>query len=366
MKKTIKTFILLLTVTGFLTAQSGLTADGAISVLPSARGLAIGEAYGSLGNDLQSMYFNPAGLALIKWPEASISYFQFIEGVIYFNGAYAYPLGKAGCLAGDFGFMSAGEFTEKDNYQDIGKIKGTDLIAQLGYALSPLKNLFVGASMRWYAQNHKEMGMSVNFNLGALYAFRFLSIAEYQRRNFGIGVSVQNLGTPVKSGSTKAKMPLNIKGGIYYMPRSVLAVAFDLNYMLENGMHYNLGLEIMPEWYISPRLGYKFGLKGNESFTCGLGVNVRKKPIKIRADYAILPMFDFGMQHYITLTFNYKVKKTMEEFQDEKMAAAYAEKREEERRAKLEKERQAMKSGTSLAIAELEPRNVEKMDALMV
>ena len=83
MKKIIIGIFFFLSFSAF--AYNGLTADGAINIFPSARALAMGETYGSLSNDIQSMYFNPGGLGLIQWPEISASYLQFIEGIRYIN-----------------------------------------------------------------------------------------------------------------------------------------------------------------------------------------------------------------------------------------------------------------------------------------
>ncbi|HMB00089.1 MAG TPA: PorV/PorQ family protein, partial [Spirochaetota bacterium] len=368
--KYIKTIIFIIFTMIFLCGglSTGITADGAIIINPSARAMALGESYGSLANDVQALHFNPAGLALINFPEISTSYLEFIEGVRYINLGYAHVLGKLGVIAGEAGIMLSGGLSEVVDYTETGEIlKASEMLFQIGYALMPVKNLFVGFSTRFYNQRHfNESGFSINFNAGVLYSFQFLSIAQYQRRNVGIGVSVQNAGMPIKIASGKSKLPFNIKTGLFYKPRSILALAFDFNYMLELGPHYNLGMEIMPDWYVSPRIGYKFGIKGNESFTCGLGINVRKEPIKIRADYALLPMFDLGSQHYITLTFNYNVKKTWEELEDEKLRKEYEKKQAEKKKAELVEKRKAMLSGTAIAVAELQPKNVDKMEASMV
>ncbi|HMB00530.1 MAG TPA: CsgG/HfaB family protein, partial [Spirochaetota bacterium] len=197
-------------------------------------------------------------------------------------------------------------------------------------------------------------------------AFDFLSIREFQLRNFGVHAAVQNIGMAVKSGSSKAGMPLDIRFGMFYRPRSVVSLSFDGNYIKDTGMNFNAGLEIMPKWYVTPRFGYKFGIKGNETFTCGLGVNIRKDPLAFRLDYALLPMLDMGMQHFITLSCSFGVKKTLADFEYERKKKEYEARLEEERKARLAEKRDAMLSGIVVAVTELEAKNVNEMEASMV
>ena len=59
-----------------------------------ARPSAMGETFAGVADDVNSIYWNPAGLAGLERREATLSHAQWLEGIKYSNGAAALPLKK--------------------------------------------------------------------------------------------------------------------------------------------------------------------------------------------------------------------------------------------------------------------------------
>ena len=67
-----------------------------------ARPTAMGDAYTAIGGDINSSYYNPAGLATLRHPELTAMHTQWFQGIDYSYGAFAYP-----ASFGTFAFSAA-------------------------------------------------------------------------------------------------------------------------------------------------------------------------------------------------------------------------------------------------------------------
>lgn len=370
----------------------GTRQGGIINIMPGARASGLGNAYGSVGEDVLSMYYNPAGIGMVPFKEISISYLKLVEDIVYYNASYNQPLGIIN-LAVSFGFLSYGEFQEISNYENVGgNISSSEFLSILGASIKLSEYFWAGINIKYLRQSIlNESGSGLSFDFGVLYSFKFLDITSYQRENIKIGVSIQNFGGNIKLKNSEAKFPSNIKLSIAYKPIHYLLFALDKNVTFNESGYWNVGLEILPNFYVSPRLGYIIGLSGKEGIVFGLGSNLRKDPILGRIDYSLLPNEDSGLKHNITLTFNFGTYKTKEEIESKQLVKEYKEKKfqEKRRREELKKQRaleelrkkeetekqmlfkeqrkaedvKALEGAITLAIIELEAKGVSIADA---
>src|SRR6185437_12221378 len=70
----------------------GTTAADILNIGVGARAIGMGEAYVAQADDASSMYWNPAGLALMEERQASFMYSQMVQDLTYSNGAIGIPL----------------------------------------------------------------------------------------------------------------------------------------------------------------------------------------------------------------------------------------------------------------------------------
>ena len=80
-----------------------------------ARPTAMGDSFVAVGEDVNAVYFNPAGIAEISRPEMSVMHTQWIADTSYDFGAFCYPT--------DFGALAFSAATLK--VEDIQR-RGAD------------------------------------------------------------------------------------------------------------------------------------------------------------------------------------------------------------------------------------------------
>lgn len=89
-------------ISAFLLAASSATAQTTakyagefLSIGAGARSLGMGGAHVALANDVTAVYWNPAGLAQLNYPEISLMHAEQFAGIVKYNfGALALPHGK--------------------------------------------------------------------------------------------------------------------------------------------------------------------------------------------------------------------------------------------------------------------------------
>src|SRR5450755_104165 len=72
--------------------SSGTSGGDILSIPVGARAIAMGEAYTAQADDVSSLYWNPAGLAILNQSQASFMYNQFLQNQTYQNAQIATPL----------------------------------------------------------------------------------------------------------------------------------------------------------------------------------------------------------------------------------------------------------------------------------
>src|SRR5690349_8398397 len=82
---------------GVLWSSSPGTSGGSILSLPvGARAIAMGEAFAAQADDSSSLYWNPAGMALMNQSEASFMYNRFFNDLSFQNASVAVPVDNGG------------------------------------------------------------------------------------------------------------------------------------------------------------------------------------------------------------------------------------------------------------------------------
>jgi len=96
----------------------GTTAAEFLLIPATARGAALGGSYVALANDLGSMYYNPAGLALMERPGVMASTMNYIASTTYTFGAVGFPMSGGsrafGLSVATFGFSGQPVYTVDD------------------------------------------------------------------------------------------------------------------------------------------------------------------------------------------------------------------------------------------------------------
>jgi hypothetical protein len=264
-----------------------------------ARPAAMGETFAGVAGDVNSIYWNPAGLAGLAAGELSLTHALWLEDITYSNIAYGRPaLGGTVGLA--FSILGTGDIRKADNtgLQLNDDYSLSDKMGLVSYARW-FGDLALGASFKYINSGiEDESAHAYAVDLGTLYSgFRPWG------RKLGLGLSAQNLGTKVKYVSEAEPLPVLIRaGGALELSKGLLAAA-DLDYLEKNinvhaGAEYTLRLGSLA---LAARAGYKSDTVKEQGalsgVTAGFGVNWAD----YKFDYAWNSFTDLGATQRISL-----------------------------------------------------------------
>ena len=264
-----------------------------------ARPSAMGETFAGVADDVNSIYWNPAGLAGLERREATLSHAQWLEGIKYSNGAAALPL-KKGTIGVAFNVLNTGAIQKVDN-TGLRLSENYNLLDAMGlvsYARS-WGGLALGANLKYISSRiEEETAHSYAADLGAFYGgFRPWG------RELGLGLSMQNLGTKAKYVSEESSLPVLIRAGGSLQLFKSLLIASDLNY-IEKNINFHCGAEYtraLGTVVLAARAGYKDDtvkeLGGLSGLTAGMGI----KWSGYQLDYAWNSFTDLGITHRVSL-----------------------------------------------------------------
>lgn len=194
----------------------------------SPRAQALGNAYVSLAEGADAMYWNPAGLAVSTTKEVEVAYLSWLQGYKARTLAYVQPLGKT--VFGITGnYMNMDDF---DWYDDNAHpIYDTDV-----------RNYIVSASLaRGFFGDVLQLGGTVKFisenNVGENYTNIGYDVgAKLKIGRFGLGAAAVNIGD-------EDEMPLGIRGGAHFGTKYWTLVGEVIKYN-DYELQYGGGLEI--------------------------------------------------------------------------------------------------------------------------
>jgi long-subunit fatty acid transport protein len=311
MKKTIIALIILtmgiLPLFGAVFAKSGTAALQFLKLGIDARAIGMGEAYTAVSDDISSVYWNPAGLALRDERQLFFSHTNWV--------AETYHEFMAGSMVTDYGYIAlfASVFhtppmdeTTEDVFGPTGRqFKFSNLALGLTYANLFTDKFSFGITGKYLREDIADLSVnSFAVDLGTMYNTGW--------RNTTIGMSLRNFGGDVqydvpqdeseiqdgnqmlvvdKSGSP-AKLPMNFSLGI-----STDIFRDDLNYLIASAQldncvdreeTWNVGVEYkMSNLFL--RCGYQIGYDA-ASYSFGFGVRVPTRMAIFNIDYAYTDM----------------------------------------------------------------------------
>jgi len=277
--------------------RAGKTIYNFLRVEQGARPVALGGAFGAVANDINSIFYNPAGLVNTQKMEYIFSYADWLVDSKFFSGAFSYKtgFGTFGISVVQFG-ISEFEETLPLQPEGTGRMVGAgDLAIGFAYAREITDKLALGGHVR-YIQEKLDMDTrtTVAFDVSTYYQTGF--------RNLVLGVSLRNLGPdqavskvtrsesfpmPIDFNVTIASEILGKKEGPYS-----LTLAFENGFTIDLGDRYRLGAELWLMKFFAVRGGYRFNYS-NEDFSFGVGISPVFKGKKINIDLAYTNFIDY-------------------------------------------------------------------------
>lgn len=310
-------------------ARKGTTGAEQLLIPVGARSIATGGAFLSNVTGLESIYYNPAGLDVLKRSEGMFSQMSYIAdiNVTYFAGGTS--LGDFGSLALSFKSLDFGDIpvTTVDNPDGTGSTYSPGFItAGLTYSKIITDRVSIGATFKVISEtimNTNATGMAIDF--GVQYRFE---------KYFSLGATVKNIGTNMQYTGTDLEVKTILPGALpgtknasytavtepFQIPsffemslaydyqfnednRLAVAAAFVNNNSFEDEVKLGLEYGFMNNFFI--RGGYNLLAENNSQnsygLTAGAGIDYKFEGIGFVFDYAFRQVKDFDPNHIFTV-----------------------------------------------------------------
>ncbi len=306
----------LLTVHASTHQQVGTNGAQSVEFELGVRPAGMGGAFSGVADDINALYWNPAGLSQVENVTINPAQVQHFENANFNYVGLVYPLDEMrsanikdlGTLGFSISLFDLGEFIGRDETGDnINNFKCQDRIINISYGKSVTDRLSLGINGKFIAQeieSYKAEGYA--FDVGGLY--------NTSIDNFSFGFCIQNLGNKIKFIEAENSLPLNIKLGFAYkMFNKNLILAMDINKPINNFYRINTGAEWWLANVLALRIGYKSRYDLGDGISAGAGLSIKQfdysfMPVKeILFDYAFVPYGDLGYTHQVSLILKFGV-----------------------------------------------------------
>ena len=307
--------------------RAGISAFQFLKLGVGARGVAMGESFVAVANDVSALYWNPAGLVQFKEDQAIASHTEYVVDIKHEFFGVVYHLSDQDALGASFSslYMKDMPVTTEAQPQGTGRFFAFgDIAAGISYSRRMTDQFSFGATVRYVEETLDVLKMrSVMVDLGTYYwtgigSTRFAVVIS----NFGADVhpkgSVTEYGGTVVSTFQSFSLPTVFKLGIAFDPISdedqKLTTSLQLNHPNDNSEHFRFGAEYSWQNTFFVRGGLKRTIgqqllgadaTSEESITLGAGVRVQVGITAVNADYAYSSFSRLGSVHRISLAFTY-------------------------------------------------------------
>jgi len=298
--------------------SAGTAGAAFLKIEPGSRPVGMGGAFAGLANDINTIFWNPAGLTSVHTRElTAMQHFSFVDinnqSIGYAQRAKQFVWGAS--------FL--GSFTEIE--RRIGPTETPDSTVTVG-------GFATGLSLAYPLGQTASIGgtaklVSQQLDIQNIYgaAADLGVILRLVDNHLGVGLTVQNAG--VLSGGEN--LPISLRAGLAYRtwneiqaasdaeesevekmmpPRELWAFVADAHLpLIDANPSFHIGVE---RWFydvIAARVGYRIGLNENPSDGLSIGIGVRRggldslANIDFQFDYAFVPDAYVGDSHRISV-----------------------------------------------------------------
>lgn len=283
----------------------GTTAAAFLRIGTGARPIGLAEAFVAVADDVNALYWNPAGIANLTYQQITATYTVWFSDLYYSQVGYVYPFGKHG-VGMQVNYISYGNFDKYSIAGDkVGSFGARDYSIALSYGVSPVIadpddfELSFGFTVKYINQNIDDVySRNVAGDVGLL--------IRIGGKDFAFGCMLQNVGTKVKFQDASQELPSTLKVGISTAAVEDAVIAASIDYQLDNEIRAGAAFEGVIEKLLAIRVGYITRINvleysgGLSGLTAGIGLRFEG----IFLDYAFVPFGNLGFTHHISFSAN--------------------------------------------------------------
>lgn len=282
-----------------LTLVSLASADGTSGGIiltqgAGARAQALAETGAGASGTVDSLYWNPAGMAPISGLQAQATYLAGMEESAFQQLMAAYPLAGVGTFGLGLSLQQGGtvELDQADGSL-LSVQSQSDWAVSVGYGAQVSPGVRAGVAAKMLSSTLVEKYTATTWAAD-------LGLQVDAAPGLSLGAAVQNIGTEITYEAEGDPLPLTLRAGAVYTTK--LAASHELAF-LADGLKVNdrdfalhVGAEYAYAGMLAARLGYKAGYD-LEGLTAGLGVTWSV----LQLDYAFGLVQELSSTHRITL-----------------------------------------------------------------
>jgi hypothetical protein len=321
------------------TRKAGINSAAFLKVGVGARQVAMGSAVTSLNGDVNNMFWNPAGVALLnETMQASFTHNNWIAGLEQEVAAVSYNLQDIGTIGVGFMTFGVSNIPADRDYGYTDPQLHAQEIDLVGSSTYDYQDLLLQATISRYITDNLTLGLSVKYinekiddqNATAI-AFDLGSVYDIGVMGWSIGARINNLGSDIKFYDYASPIPLTFSIGTSLVPievgKSSVLMAVDLVKPQDGQQYYYTGLEYNYDKMVFLRLGWKlnysyYGLIGDgidggtsqrapittslEKGSLGAGFRVPFEGYTVSFDYAYTIFTALDAVHRFTIHFAMK------------------------------------------------------------
>jgi len=252
----------------------------------SARAAGLGGSFVTNNDDVDVIFFNPAGLGFLEKDPVSFSFVKHLMDINLFSVTYSTEFENIGRFGAGVQYINYGTFDEADENGNItGEFGAGELAFLLSYTNKFMANFYYGATGKFiYSSIADQSSSAIGLDLGLNYEFPDIML--------NLGASVLNIGTQLSSYTDlKEDLPLDVLIGVSKRLEKLpvrLSLDFNnLNQEREEFYQHFKGFSIGAEFYLSEVFTLRFGYDnerredfklgssaGIAGFNGGLGVTI--------------------------------------------------------------------------------------------
>ena len=308
--------LFLVTLSGNSVTKVGTAAANFLKIGVGARAIAMGGAYVSLADEASAMFWNPAGIALIKGGEAFFNHSEWIADINFDYAGVVFSIPQVGTFGLNATFLSMADMERTTELYPEGTGQlfsaGSNALG-ISFARSLTDRFSIGFNVKYINEhilNSSATGYAID--IGTLFITQF--------KGMRIGANISNFGTkmqmsgrdllvqhdvdPQREGNNdrinadwktdKFDLPLNLRVGISLdllqnVDNNQLWLSVDAVHPNDNVESLNIGGEYVLYNVLALRAGYA-SIRSEETekgLTLGAGLNYKFiGNVSVKIDYA--------------------------------------------------------------------------------
>lgn len=278
-----------------------------------ARAEGMGEAYTSVADDADAMYWNPANLTLIPKHTATLMEAPLLAGINYQYAGYGQKVGASTALGAIAQYVSQPGIDETDTSGfNTGQVfHPTDLAAGIGGAykfksegLGILNGASLGVVGKYVESTITRSASTYAADIGYLSGPLHLLGGDMR-----ISYVAKNLGGQLRFQQVSDPLPVNLMLGAAWAPNDDWTLAMNIDEPLDNNPYLSFGSEyryhLNDDTSFAGRIGVITRDIGGTGGFNGLNVGLGGKFRHVGIDYAFVPLGPLGLTNYISVSFSF-------------------------------------------------------------